>query len=163
MKSIALLFLMAVSVAIMPSQASGCEGSRLVTLFIGCIEVPCGDVVAWSMGNVDAFSGYIEPPEKNWRAIWMTGMWVSLLGPRDGSETLWVRDEVWADRLVTVGRVREIGEEFFVVRTGAAQFAMPADVPRGLDLLQALVAHYRSGGQCVVFDLPLPPGVGLAN
>lgn len=122
-----------------------CSGSRWVDLSFGCIDLPCGYRVVRTGGRVDYFLGYIEPPEKNWRVLWSTGMVESGLEPSTKRRVAWVREESVSGRPMRVGRFAEKGAEFLVVRDGLAEFAIPADVPHGLGLLKALAGRYETG------------------
>jgi hypothetical protein len=126
---------------------------KWVSIGYGCLELPAEYRVVWESGRVDAFAGYIEPPERNWRMTWKTGLWQSLLVPSEDRFVEWTRTVTVNGKSATLGVITVSGESLMVIGTDLLEFALTTEIPNAEALLAAVYSRHRFSCQ----GLPCEP------
>lgn len=139
------------------AEAAGtsCNGSRLVELSLGCIELPCDYQVTRVALVIDQTGGRIESTRTGERIDWIsseTPWWLTL---PEGFKLEWRRPALIDWHLSWSALFEFNGKRSFMVTNRDLWLWAPADRPEVLDALKTLAAGYRYGLETSTCEEPL--------
>jgi hypothetical protein len=158
MRLLASVFIIAASCAVIATAGASKE-THLVRVGFYCFDVPGDYSVVQTSSLVDAFSGYIEPPDHSWRVTWYVGLYEKLLRPVPGRRIVWQREEEFHSKKWPIGLVEDDKGRTLVLGKEEIQLMIPADTKDALEILGRIVTMARSkkeGEVCMPPERPKP-------
>ena len=131
-----------------------CEGSRLVELSLGCIELPCEYELSRGAIIVDGVGGNIESSRTGERVGWFSlddTWWLRL---PFAEKVVWRRVALSGWHLSWRALFEWNGRRNYLVTNRDLWLMAPADRPEVLDLLKSLASGYRYGMETSACEQP---------
>ncbi len=129
-----------------------CNGTHLIGAGLCCFDVPCGYIVVQTSSWIDAWVGYLEPPDHSWRVTWRVGLVEKMLDPKVGRRIVWKHDDKLCGEQWTTGLVEEKEKQMLVMSDGIIELAVRADTINASDVLKRVAAlriFRKEGIQCM--------------
>jgi hypothetical protein len=149
MRLLALIFIVTASSTIIEAADENKE-THLVRAGFYCFDVHRDYLVVETSSWADAWSGYVEPPDRSWRVTWYVGLYEKLLKPAAGKRIVWERvEELYGERWL-VGLLEDDKGRNLVLGKEEIQLSVPSDTKDALEILGRIAAMVRSKKEGVV-------------